>query len=142
MLGISQAYVAIKALEHDGRFEVVRYRTEPKNWTTIGQAELRPDLYVELFDTVNQQRYVWWLEVDRGFEQPKQLKEKMVGYYHAWQHSSETDMETFPVVVFLVPDQDRLDEIAKLVRQGAEEAQALFDVRLSSEFPPAGLVMQ
>ncbi|MFM9793322.1 replication-relaxation family protein [Streptomyces turgidiscabies] len=140
-LSIASAYVAIKSLEQGGRFEVTRYATEPKNWRTIGGVELRPDLYVEVVDHQRQQSYAWWVEVDMGTERKAQIKEKLERYYHAWEHSADSGFETWPLVVFLVPDVERQDELQRLIRQGTEDAQALFEVRLSNEFPPAGLSM-
>ncbi|MFC8008961.1 replication-relaxation family protein [Streptomyces cinereoruber] len=141
MLTIGNALVSLKRLEHTGRFQVTRYRTEPKNWVTMAGVELRPDLYVELTNLESGKTYSCWIEVDMGTERKPQLKAMLARYYHAWQHRQEGEYDQWPLVFFLVPDVDRKDELERLIAQGSEEARALFVVRLFSEFPPANLSM-
>ena len=50
-----------------------------------------------------------WVEADLATERQKQLADKMSRYYYAWQHSDETELEAFPLVLFLVPDDMRLE---------------------------------
>jgi hypothetical protein len=130
-LAIADAYVAIKRLERTGSVRVIGMSTEPETWQVIAGAELRPDLYVELEYVGLEKSISWWVEVDMGTERQKQLKDKMARYYHAFSYS---DLETFPVVLFLVPDDDRAREVQGLVNRGLDEAQALFEVRRLDEF--------
>lgn len=134
-LAVADMFVAIRQLERESRYRVVGFSTEPDTWMTIAGAELRPDLYVELADEHMQRSLSWWLEVDMGTERQKQLRDKMANYWHAWQHAEEETMTTFPLVVFLVPDEERAQEVRWLIARGAEEAQQLFDVRLLADFP-------
>lgn len=137
MLAVADAYVALKELEHEGRYKVVGFSTEPDTWMTVAGAELRPDLFVEVADMEMRRSLAWWVEVDMGTERQKQLKDKMARYYHAWQHSGEGEMSIFPLIVFLVPDRERLDELSWIIGRGAEEAQTLFNVALMNNFPQA-----
>lgn len=135
MLAIADAFLALKALEEEGRYAVAGFETEPDTWLTVAGAELRPDLYVEIADPVNRQLHSWWVEVDMGTERKKQLGDKMARYYHVWEHSEESTLPTFPLVVFLVPDEQRAQELRWLIGRGKADAQQLFRVELMTTFP-------
>lgn len=142
-LAVGDVYVDLKRLERVGQLRVEFLSAEPDTWASIAGAELRPDLHVILHDLVTNRIISLWIEVDMGTERQKQLKDKMARYYHAFLHSTEELLEgmgigrDFPLVAFLVPDDDRLNELRHLVARGADEAQALFDVRLKDDL--AGL---
>ncbi|MCA1565843.1 MAG: replication-relaxation family protein [Acidobacteria bacterium] len=137
MLAIADVFVALKHLEHEGRYQVTGYETEPDTWLTVGGVELRPDLYVELADAAARRVIQWWLEVDMGTERPKQLKEKMSRYYHAYQYADEQTMPIFPLVVFLVPDKERLQDIRWIISREPEDSRHLFTTCLRESYPQA-----
>lgn len=134
-IAIAQTFLSVKRLEREGLLEVVGYATEPDSWATVAGAELRPDLHIELSIPSKRVNVTFFVEVDLGTERQKQLKEKMSRYIHAWQHSDESDLETFPVVLFLVPNEERLKEIQWLIGREDEEVRDLFMVRIQDTFP-------
>lgn len=135
MLAVADVFVALKRLEADGHYKVLGFATEPDTWTEMAGVELRPDLYVEVGDQVQRKRISWWLEIDMGTERQKQIKDKLARYYHAWQHVDEDVIATFPLVVFLVPDEERVSELRWLISHGQGEARQLFRVERRESFP-------
>lgn len=136
---ITETYIAIKALEKTGRYEVVSYATEPSNWHMLAGVKLRSDLYVELGDKTRGKLLSWWLEVDMDNEGAVAITDKLNRYYHAWKHVKDEDfpLPTMPRVVFLVPHEKRAIKIRALIREQPAEAHHLFDVKLRAEFPAA-----
>jgi hypothetical protein len=147
-LGIADAYVAIKQLEHSAALRVVGLSTEPDSWLKVEGTELRPDLHVEIQRPGSDQTRQWWLEIDTGSEGQAQLKEKMLGYYKAHDVTGQYEEEdaqgnvvtswvgprAFPRIVFIVPDVERMTEIKWLISRGPDDAAQLFDVVLGAEF--------
>lgn len=134
-IAIAEAFIGVKRHERDGLLEVVGYATEPDSWATVAGAELRPDMHLEMAIPSKRMNVTFFVEVDLGTERQKQLKEKMSKYIHAWQHSDESDLETFPVVLFLVPDEERVKEVQWLIDREDEEFRDLFMVKVQETFP-------
>ncbi|MFF6951804.1 replication-relaxation family protein [Streptomyces iakyrus] len=139
IIAVTDAHVTLWRKRKAERYDIRECVTEPRNWITVSGAELRPDLRVRLYDGVEERELAWWLEVDTGVERSKQLTDKMLRYYHAWQHANESTFDIFPLAVFLVVDgeraAERMQDIQGLIQQGPAEAQELFKVHLLSEFP-------
>jgi hypothetical protein len=134
-LAIADAYVKLVRAEREGDIEIAGLSTEPDSWLTIAGADLRPDLLIEVAIPAKEMNVTLWLEVDQGTERQKQLKEKLARYWHAYQHATEADMKVFPVILFLVPDDERVKEINWLINSGPDEAKPLFRVQTQESFP-------
>jgi Replication-relaxation len=137
-LAIADAYVAIKRLEAEGRYEVGLLVTEPDTHQEIGGTKLTPDLHIELTDKALGHDHLWWLEIDMGTERQVQIKDKLARYWHAYEHIEADEM---PLVVFLAPDAERARDLRRWIEQGPAEAQQLFTVHLQDEFPTRLLAM-
>lgn len=130
-LAVAATYVQAVQASHDGLLEVDGYTCEPDTWQTIGGAEIRPDLALEL--KLDTHRLYLWLEVDMGTERPKQVTEKLTRYWHAYKHwNTEHAGQPFPLVVFVAVDEERKRELEKLTTQSANAAK-LFRVVLPEE---------
>jgi hypothetical protein len=140
-LAVADAYVAIKRLEADGRYEVGLLVNEPDTHVEIGGAELTPDLHVEVEDKALARSHAWWLEIDMGTERQKQITDKLARYWHAYEHVDADVMPTFPLVIFLAPDVERARDLRRWIEQGPADAGALFKVELQTDFPQATLAM-
>ncbi|WP_427007169.1 replication-relaxation family protein [Pseudarthrobacter sp. H2] len=134
-LAIADAYVEVAKLERANRVEVIGLSTEPDCWVTIAGADLRPDMHLELSLPEKRMNVSLFVEADMGTERQKQLKEKLARYWHAYQHATEADMSVFPVILFLVPDDERLKELNWIINSGPDEAKALFRVQRQDSFP-------
>jgi hypothetical protein len=73
-----------------------------------------------------------------GTERQKAIKDKLARYWHAYQHATEDDLPSFPIVLFIAPDDARARELRWIIERGSKDAQALFLVSTMPEF--AGLM--
>jgi hypothetical protein len=71
------------------------------------------------------QKFAFWLEIDRDTENAEVIRGKCVRYWRAYQ---AWPGEVFPYVVFVVPDEPRRRELARVIAGGPIEAQELFQV--------------
>jgi hypothetical protein len=129
-LAIMDAYLSVLRLERQGLGTISSYLTEPESHTVIAGQDLRPDLHIE-FDVPGRGTLGLYIEVDLSTERRKQLMEKMERYYQAWKHA---EVESFPLIVFLVPDDYRKQEIGRIVKAGGEEWPELFHVQEMEKF--------
>lgn len=107
--------------------KVVSYRTEPENHERINYVMIEPDLFVEL-DLRHLTRRVW-LEVDMDTETPAQLEAKMERYHHAWLGDSKR-WEPWPLVVWVVPNDERRAELELLILRQPAESRPMYRVCL------------
>lgn len=121
-LAIADVFVDINQ-----RLQVTRYETEPDTHVKINYVPLLPDMYVEL-DLGHSTRRAW-LEIDLATERPKQLKDKMSRYHHAWSGASEK-WNPWPYVVWVVPDEKRKRELLSLIALEPKESQPMYRVAL------------
>lgn len=135
MLAIADAYVALKEAERAGQLKVLNAATEPDTWHTVAGAELRPDMFADLGLVEKRQRVPLFIEVDMGTERQRQIKDKLDRYAHAWRHSDGSELEVFPLVLFLTPDDERTAELRYLIARQAEEVRPLFAVENLANFP-------
>lgn len=134
-LAIIDAYTEIKRLENEGRLQIDAYEAEPDSWRNIKGADLRPDLYVKVSEQFRARSISLWVEVDLGTERPRQIKEKLAGYWHAYQHADDSDLTVYPSVVFLAPDDARERELRHIINEGKnEEAKKLFITSTIGDF--------
>lgn len=134
-IAIADAFVALQEMERAGIIKITRYETEPDTHRTIAGAKLTPDLYLE-FEVPSVGRiYEFWPEIDLGNERMRQLTDKLKRYQHAYARLTDQDMETFPVVLFLVPDEARRRQIEQLIAREVPEDRALFMVKTMQDWP-------
>ena len=86
---------------------------------------LQPDAYasVQVGDTV----LSWFIEIDRGTENPHRIAQKC----RAYREYELSDIEyqrhgVFPGVLFIVPDQQRLQAVSRVLTQQPADARGLF----------------
>lgn len=130
-LAIGDAYVQALQVERQGLGAISSVTTEPESHTVIANQDLRPDLHIDFDVPALRASISLYIEVDLATERQKQLKEKMERYYQAWKHTEDS---TFPLIVFLAPDDYRRQEIRRIVNSGGEDWAALFHVELQEEF--------
>jgi hypothetical protein len=95
--------------------KVLAFDPEPYSYVQVGRVELKPDAYLRIQTATG--AYQYFLEVDRGTEYRSQLSAKMQRYvqaFHQW------DEDTFPQVVWIVPDSERLDFVQSVIRRQKE----------------------
>jgi hypothetical protein len=133
-LAIADAYVELLKLERASRVRIDGFATEPDSWQVIAGADLRPDLHVDVADLGRRRNTSLWIEIDMGTERQKAIKDKLARYWHAYQHATEADLPSFPIVLFIAPDDARALELRWIIERGSKDAQALFLVSTMPEF--------
>jgi hypothetical protein len=129
-LQIVETYLALQRLHVAGQLTIAGYSTEPDCWQTVGGMALKPDMYVELENPAGG-RMGLWLEIDMGTEGQRQIRDKFMRYWRAYEAA-----EDWPVfrVVFIAIDQERAKELNWLLEQGSDEQRELFRVVTLPEF--------
>jgi hypothetical protein len=110
-LDITELYVSLV----ESGAEVLAFRPEPWSYTPVGNVELKPDAYARV--QTGSGTYQYFIEVDRGTEYRPQLATKMRHYVRAFH---EWEGDTFPEVVWVVPDDERLEFVASVIRRQRE----------------------
>jgi hypothetical protein len=127
ILRAADVYVALLAAERENRLKVLSFELEK----IVGDA--RADIWLELGMIAQRLRATYCIEVDLGTERPSRIVEKCAAYYRAFTSSTA---DTFPYIVFVVPDEWRQAEITKIIEGLKDEERALFRVCLLDELIP------
>lgn len=122
-LDITEIYCQLVQVEYKLETKLLAFDPEPYSYVELGHLELKPDAYVETRNPKGQLRC--WLEVDLGTEYRAQLNAKMRRYVNGYRKWSD---KTYPLILFVVPDQDRLRFIERIIKD--QEMPGLFDVVL------------
>jgi hypothetical protein len=137
VLAVSELCVSLHEHSHRGAFDLLDFQAEPACWrryTGIGGQliTLKPDAFVRL--GVGAYEVSAFIEQDMSSESLPTIYRKSQRYVEYWRCGIEQHRHgVFPAVCWLVPDQKRLNGIARTLRGLAHDAQALFRVALTSE---------
>jgi len=136
-LDIADTHVRLREAARAGAFELLSVEVEPACWrrflgTGGGRETLRPDLYV--ISARGEFEYCWFLEIDRGREGPSALQRKC-RRYQSYRSSGKEQQRagTFPLVVWVTPDNQRARAVEKAIRSARSLTQELFRVVSASE---------
>jgi hypothetical protein len=135
-LAVTDVYMQLALAERSGSIGNLRFDGEPRTWRSFlgpggGRILLKPDAYVVL--EVGGDRNYWFLEVDLGTEHAPTIARKCDLYRYYWQSGTEDERTgVFPRVLWLVPDERRVEVIRGVIRRQLDEGRELFDVALSS----------
>jgi hypothetical protein len=133
------AEVAVRLYERarqEPSIEVTAVETEPACWrryTTAGgrAAWLKPDLRLTL--RVPARELHWFIELDRATEHRPTLQRKIGLYLAAWcDGGEETRAGVFPRVAWIVPHEQRADEVTQLFTRTPGLPEGLFAVTTPS----------
>lgn len=136
-LAIADVYRTMLELERAGLLRIVSYDCEPDCHQTIGQFELKPDMRVELLRPQTGSHIRLMLEVDLGSERQAQLTSKLVRYWNAHQAATTDVWADDLLVLWIVPDERRAQELRTLISRGTPEQQMLFRVQLMDNLAAA-----
>jgi hypothetical protein len=129
-LSVSQLYVDLRIAERNGSFRLAHFDAEPRCWRSFagpGGARrwLKPDAYVVIETDDFEDRY--FIEADRGTEFPIRIETKARAYISYYQSGREQqDDDIFPVVVFIVPTEQRRSQIVETIARVPAEYWRLF----------------
>ena len=113
--------------------------SEPHCWRSYlgvhGQTEwVKPDLGLVTAGA----RYVdhWWCEVDMATERPVRIGRKVDAYLRYFNSGREQQLRgTFPVVVWIVPNTERAEQLAQVLGVRPELPDGMFWVTTLDEWP-------
>jgi hypothetical protein len=131
-LAIADCFVTLQAAAQQGQLTVIAFTPEPECHETVGGVLLTPDAYLEVGFRAFGSKVACFVEVDRGTEHADKIQGKCVRYWQAYQR---WERETYPYVLFVVPDQERAGAIRHVVAGGPNEAQGLFLTATFKSFP-------
>ncbi|MBR2863213.1 MAG: replication-relaxation family protein [Bacteroidaceae bacterium] len=120
ILAVAECYIQIATLcKKEPEMNLIKIEKEPLCWRSYdyqGRAiSLRPDLYLET-SSAGYNDY-WFIEMDLGTESTRDILEKCKRY-HQYRLSSNEQKKNgvFPVVLFVVPDQERKEKITETIK--------------------------
>jgi hypothetical protein len=131
-LDVAELHTRLIEGDRSRRFELLELRGEPSCWRSYDgiaaqRAVLKPDSYVRL--GVGDYEDSYFLEVDRGTEGSRAI-ERQLGLYLDYHRSGreQTERGVFPLVLWLAPDERRVEAIEGCVRRLAGAERQLFRV--------------
>jgi len=140
-LAVANRHLALVVADRAGDVELVEVQLEPDCWRRyagLGGARLvlQPDLYVMTGDPrdsafVNR----WFVEVDRGTENPARLLDKCARYETYRRTGSEqADAGSFPLVVWIMQSDAHADRLSAAVHRDTSLDAALYRITTAERF--------
>jgi hypothetical protein len=139
MLAVSEQYVRLVDTCRRGAAELLGFSAEPACWRGYAgrggePATLKPDAYVRV--GIEDCELSSFIEVDLGTESLPTIRRKCQVYASYWHTGLEQQRYgVFPRVVWLVPDERRLEGVTGVVQRLADDADQLFAVAMASNGP-------
>lgn len=136
-LAVADVAVVLNRATSAGHFELLRIDTEPASWRSFsggygGREILKPDVFVVTASGDFEDH--WFIEIDRGTESvPTVLKQCAQYERYRANGQEQADAGLFPRVLWLVPDERRLDRLQAGIERSTELSTDLFEVHLQSE---------
>lgn len=133
-LACTQLFVDLKAAEATDGLLLDQYLGEPECWRQrIGPfgrpLVLKPDAFVRL--DVGTRTLHWFVEIDLATESQRVISRKGLAYVEHFRSGAEPDV--MPRVLWLVPDEHRLELVRRTLRQLPEPSEQLHLVAVASD---------
>lgn len=130
-LAIAETHLRLLDAGQDGGgFELLRIQTEPSCWRPFaisggGHGLLKPDLYAVTASADYEDH--WFIEVDRGTESLPTLRRKCAIYeQYRCVGREQQDRGVFPLVLWLLPDERRRQQLKDVIDQAQDLDPALY----------------
>lgn len=139
VLAVAELYVRLVEIQGAGDAELLTFDGEPACWRRFTDSSgettiLKPDAYVRL--GVGEFERSAFVEVDMASESLPTIQRKCRAFIAYWRTGLEQQREgVFPLVLWLVPDDQRRLRLVDVMGRLATEAQALFRVALHRDGP-------
>lgn len=140
-LAVADAHLDLVCADREGELEVVEVQCEPACWRPFtglggGRLVLQPDLYVVSGDPADPD-FVnkWFIEIDRGTENPARLLAKC-RHYEAYRRTG-TEQQTcgsFPLVVWVLHSEQRMAQLLAAIERDADVDTSLYRVTTQTAF--------
>jgi hypothetical protein len=137
ILATSELCVRLHEAVRGGELQMLLgVQTEPSCWRSVttvsGRSLLKPDLFVL---TVNDEyEYRWFVEVDLGTEHAPAIQRKCRAYEAYYRSGIEqAKVGLFPRVLWVAPDDERVERIQRAVEHTADLTVGLFVVTTTAQ---------
>lgn len=128
-LMIADCYVILKQLEREGRLIIRGFLTEPDSKLTIDEETIESDAFAALTRPDGSHHIRRIFECDRASEGARQIIAKLLRYWNAYQAADDDQWPEDQLVLWVVPDERRAQEIKWLIERGKPGQAALFRVQ-------------
>jgi hypothetical protein len=138
-LAVTELVVRLHQATLAGELELIGYQTEPRSWRAFvglfGAREIvKPDLFLRVGAGRGIYEWRWFLEVDRATESVPTITAKARQYLAHYRSGEEQrHNETYPRVLWTVPDSRRAEQIHEALAALPRGGEALFTVWLYDE---------
>jgi hypothetical protein len=139
VLAVAELYVQLVEASRTGRCELLDFDGEPACWRRFtgnsGETTtLKPDAYVRV--GIGDFERSAFVEVDMASESLSTIQRKCRTFIAYWRTGLEQQRHgVFPLVLWLVPDEQRRTRLNEAISGLAADAQTLFTVALHSDGP-------
>lgn len=140
-LAIADAHLALVRAHRANQLELLQVQTEPDCWrpyTGFGGARLvlQPDLYI--VTGAGDFEDHWFIEIDRGTENPARLLAKSARY-QAYRQSGieQANGGSFPLVVWVMPDNRQADRLRAAIDRDTALDDGLYRITTADRFVDA-----
>jgi hypothetical protein len=135
-LAVAELHTLLIEGDSLGRFELLELAAEPACWRSYGgiggQRILKPDSYVRV--GVGEYEDSYFIEVDMGTEGSQTLDRKLREYVaYSGSGQEQTRRGVFPRVLWLAPDETRVETIERCIRRLPSASRELFAVARQSD---------
>jgi hypothetical protein len=135
-LAIGDARVELVEAARQRLFDLVEVEIEPECWRRFSgdggaPATVKPDLYI--VSGRDDFEDCWFMEIDRGTESPAAIARKCRAYDLYWRSGLEQAAQgTFPVVLWVTPDDRRVERLSAFIKRARSVKSELFQVTTSA----------
>jgi hypothetical protein len=139
VLAVTELYVRLTEACRKRAADLLAFDAEPACWRKfVGSGgepvTLKPDAFVRV--GVGEIERSAFVEVDLATESPATLQRKCLVFVSYWRAGLEQQRHgVFPLVLWLVPDEQRRQRLADVVRHLSHDVQHLFHVALLGDGP-------
>jgi hypothetical protein len=139
VLAVAELYVGLVEASRTNQCELLDFDSEPACWrrftgSSSETVTLKPDAYVRL--GVGEYERSAFVEVDMASESLATIQRKCRTFIAYWRTGREQQQEgVFPLVLWLVPNQQRRQRITDVIVRLTAETRALFAVALHHDGP-------
>lgn len=136
-LATTELVVRLHEADRAGELELIEAQQEPECWRSymaagLVRCRLKPDLFVRIGAGRHEDRYM--VEVDLSSESGRTIARKMGAYLEHYRSGIEQrEHGTYPRVLWIVPDQQRIEQVLAVLDRRPAEAKRLFSVCTSAE---------
>lgn len=136
-LAVAELHTLLVEGDRAGRFELLTLAAEPVCWRSYvggigGQRVLKPDSYIRL--GVGEYEDSYFIEIDMGTEGSQTLDRKLGEYVtYAGSGQEQERRGVFPRVLWLAPDETRVEVIERCIRRLPTQTRELFAVARQSD---------